>query len=380
MKPLRIAFITPFFPLKGGIARFSGLLSDALLHRGYDVVPVSFKALYPEFLSKGALVSARIADAVVPDNVHLVLYNPFSWFGAIRSVSVLKPDILLAAYWTGLLAPFYYLLRSLTGIRIIVLLHNFSSHESFFFDSFMRRLLRAFADGFVTLSHAVSEEVRVAMPEIPVLPLFHPLYEPEGEACSMPDARRALHLADDSPVLLFFGYVRRYKGLDMLLHAMPDILQKNPALRLVVAGQFFQPLKIYKEMIEQLGIGGSVDLYPEYVSPERTALFFAAADAVVLPYRSATQSGVLQLAYGHGLPVIVTPAGALPEMVRQGETGFVASDCSSEGISEAVGEFLDRRKNLTGVRSAIALLCNDFSWDSFAASTGAFLEAEASGR
>ena len=119
MKPLRIAFITPFFPLKGGIARFSGLLSDALLHRGYDVVPVSFKALYPEFLSKGALVSARIADAVVPDNVHLVLYNPFSWFGAIRSVRVLKPDILLAAYWTGLLAPFYYLLRSLTGIRII---------------------------------------------------------------------------------------------------------------------------------------------------------------------------------------------------------------------------------------------------------------------
>ena len=380
MKPLRIAFITPFFPLKGGIARFSGLLRDALLHRGYDVVSVSFKALYPEFLSKGAVVSAQTAGAVVPDDVHLVLYNPFSWFAAIRSIRVLKPDILLAAYWTGLLAPFYYLLRRLTGIRIIVLLHNFSSHESLFIDPFMRRLLRAFADGFVTLSHAVSEEVRVAMPEIPVLPLFHPLYEPEGEACSMPDARRALHLADDSPVLLFFGYVRRYKGLDMLLHAMPDILQKNPALRLVVAGQFFQPLKIYKEMIEQLGIGGSVDLYPEYVSPERTALFFAAADAVVLPYRSATQSGVLQLAYGHGLPVIVTPAGALPEMVRQGETGFVASDCSSEGISEAVGEFLDRRKNLTGVRSAIALLCNDFSWDSFAASTGAFLEAEASGR
>ena len=377
---MRIAFITPFFPLKGGIARFSGLLRDALLHRGYDVVSVSFKALYPEFLSKGAVVSAQTAGAVVPDDVHLVLYNPFSWFAAIRSIRVLKPDILLAAYWTGLLAPFYYLLRRLTGIRIIVLLHNFSSHESLFIDPFMRRLLRAFADGFVTLSHAVSEEVRVAMPEIPVLPLFHPLYEPEGEACSMPDARRALHLADDSPVLLFFGYVRRYKGLDMLLHAMPDILQKNPALRLVVAGQFFQPLKIYKEMIEQLGIGGSVDLYPEYVSPERTALFFAAADAVVLPYRSATQSGVLQLAYGHGLPVIVTPAGALPEMVRQGETGFVASDCSSEGISEAVGEFLDRRKNLTGVRSAIALLCNDFSWDSFAASTGAFLEAEASGR
>ena len=380
MKPLRIAFISPFFPLKGGIARFSGLLRDALLHSGYDVVPVSFKALYPEFLSKGALISAQTADAVVPDNVHLVLYNPFSWFKAIRSIRVLKPDILLAAYWTGLLAPFYYLLRRLTGIRMVVLLHNFSAHESFFIDSFMRRLLRAFADGFVTLSKVVSEEVRDAMPEIPLLPLFHPLYEPEGNACSLLDARRALHLAEDSPVLLFFGYVRRYKGLDMLLHAMPDILKMNSSLRLVVAGQFFQSPEIYKEMIQRLGICDSVDLYPEYVSPERTALFFAAADAVVLPYRTATQSGVLQLAYGHGLPVIVTPAGALPEMVRQGETGFVARDCSTEGISEAVGEFLDSRKNLTGVRSAIALLCKDFSWDSFAAATGTFLEAEASGR
>jgi glycosyltransferase involved in cell wall biosynthesis len=380
LKSLRIAFITPFLPLKGGIARFSGLLRDALLHRGYDVVPVSFKALYPEFLSKGAFVSAHTADAVVPEACRLVLYNPFSWFGAIRSIRVLKPDILLAAYWTGLLAPFYYLVRRLTGIRIIVLLHNFSSHESFFIDSFMRRLLALFADGFVTLSHAVSEEVSAAMPEIPLLPLFHPLYEPEGETCTIPDARRALHLAEDSSVLLFFGYVRRYKGLDMLLHAMPDILKKNPALRLVIAGQFFQSPETYKELIRQLGIGGSVDLYPEYVSPERTALFFAAADAVVLPYRTATQSGVLQLAYGHGLPVIVTPAGALPEMVRQGETGFVARDCSSEGIAEAVGEFLESRSNLTEVRSAIALLCKDFSWDSFAAATGSFLEAEVSGR
>ncbi len=100
----------------------------------------------------------------------------------------------------------------------------------------------------------------------------------------------------------------------------------------------------------------------------------------MLPYRSATQSGVLQLAYGHGLPVIVTPAGALPEMVRQGETGFIARDCSSEGIAEAVGEFLECRMDLTGVRSAIEVLCKDFSWDFFAAATGAFLEAQASGR
>ncbi|NMW17850.1 MAG: glycosyltransferase family 4 protein [Chlorobiaceae bacterium] len=380
MKPLRIAFITPFFPLKGGIARFSGLLRDALRDRGYEVVSVAFKALYPEFLSQGAAEGTHAHDTVVPDEVRLVLYNPFSWFGTVRLIRALNPDILLVSYWTGVLAPFYYVLHSLTGIRIVVLLHNLSSHESLFFDPFMRLLLSAFADGFVTLSKTVFQEVSAAMPEIPVLPLFHPIYEPEGEIPSMHDSRRALHLGEEPPVLLFFGYVRPYKGLDLLLRAMPEILQRDPALRLVVAGQFFDnPLK-YKRLIEKLGIVGSVDLYPGYVSRERTALFFAAADAVVLPYRSATQSGVAQLAYGHGLPVIVTPAGSLPEIVRHGETGWVARDCSSGGVAAAVGEFLENRKNLMSVRSAIETFRHDFSWEAFAAATGDFLEAEISRR
>ena len=181
MKPLRIAFVTPFFPLKGGIARFSGLLRDALLDRGYDVVPVAFKALYPDFLSQGAVDADPASDPVFPDEVRLVLYNPFSWFGTIRSIRSLHPDILLVAYWTGVLAPFYYVLRRLTGVKMVVLLHNLSAHESFFFDPFMSRLLSAFADGFVTLSKSVFQEVSAAMPEIPVLPLFHPIYEPERD-------------------------------------------------------------------------------------------------------------------------------------------------------------------------------------------------------
>jgi len=376
LKPLRIAFITPFFPLKGGIARFSGHLRDALRDRGYDVIPVAFKALYPDFLTKGAVDAAYSADATFPADVHLVLYNPFSWLRTIRSVRLLKPDILLAAYWTGLLAPFYYLLRRLTGIKIVVLLHNLSSHESFFFDPFMRRLLAAFADGFVTLSNAVFQDVRSAMPQMPVLPLFHPPYEPEVEIPSLPYARKALHLDEASPVLLFFGYVRRYKGLDIMLRAMPAILRKDPSLRLVVAGQFLESPDIYRRLVEELGISASIDLYPGYVSRERTALLFAAADAVALPYRSATQSGVVQLAYGYGVPVIATPVGSLSEVVRHGETGWVAGDCSSEGVAEAVGEFLACRKNLMPVRSAIEKFRQEYSWDAFADAAGHFLEAE----
>jgi len=380
LKPLRIAFISPFYPLKGGIARFSGLLRDALCDRGYDVVPVAFKALYPEFLSQGAVEDAHTADTAFTKEVRLVLYNPLTWYGTIRFIRLLKPDILLAAYWTGVLAPLYYVLRRLTGIKIVVLLHNLTSHESFFFDTIMRRLLAASTDGILTLSNVVAQEAGIAMPIIPSILLFHPLYEPEVGMPSLSDARTALNLDEHSPVLLFFGYVRRYKGLDMMLRAMPEILKREPALRLVVAGQFHESIEMYRELVEQLGIEGSVDLYPGYVSRERSVLFFAAADAVVLPYRSATQSGVVQLAYGHGLPVIVTPAGSLPEIVRHGETGWVARDCSSGGVAAAVGEFLENRKNLMSVRSAIETFRHDFSWEAFAAATGDFLEAEISRR
>jgi glycosyltransferase involved in cell wall biosynthesis len=376
LKPLRIAFITPFYPLKGGIARFSGLFKNALRARGYDVVPVAFQALYPEFISKGAVDGAKILDAVYSAEIPLVLYNPFSWFQAIRYIKLMKPDILLAAYWTGLLAPLYYMMRRLTGIKMVVLLHNFSSHESFFFDPFMRRLLAAFADGFLTLSNAVSQEVKAAVPETHVLPLFHPTYEPEKEIPSRRYARRELNLDEGCPVLLFFGYVRAYKGLDIILRSMPAILQKEPSLRLVVAGQFIDDHYITKRLIQQLGIGSSVDMYPGYVSSERSALLFGAADAVVLPYRHATQSGVVQLSYGYKLPVIVTPAGALPEMVRHGETGWIARDCTPEAFATAVGEFLETRKDLTAVRSAIETFRKDYSWEDFAAAAGSFLEQE----
>ncbi len=359
--------------MKGGIARFSALLEAALRKRGDEVFSVPFRALYPGFLVNNT-------GGSLPDDARLVLYNPFSWVGAIRQLKSQNPDILLVAYWSGLLAPLCFVLRRLTGIRMVVLLHNLSSHESFFFEPLMQRLLAASADGFLTLSGAVSREVHAAIPTLPLCTLFHPVYEAEGEVPTVKDARHELHLDPFSPVLLFFGYVRHYKGLDIMLRAMPAILRGEPDLRLVVAGHFYEDVSLYRRLVDQLGLGGNVDLYPGYVSVERSALFFAAADAVVLPYRSATQSGVVQLAYGHGLPVIVTPVGALPEMVRPGKTGWVAGDSSPEGFADAVGEFLDAREKLTLMRPAIEAFRSEFSWEAFAASAGRFLETIAAGR
>ena len=371
---MRIAFISPFFPLKGGIARFSGLLAEALRkQRGDDVVPFAFRALFPDFIAQGA-------EAPLPEKVRLVLFNPFSWPEAIQRLRLLKPDILLVSYWTGFLAPLFFVVRRLTRIKMVVLLHNLSSHESFFIEPLLQRLLAASAEGFLTLSGAVSEQVRAAFPAVPLCTLFHPVYEPEGSLPSLVDARHELHLDSSSPVLLFFGYVRHYKGLDIMLRAMPAILLREPSLRLVVAGHFYEDVSFYRQLVDQLGLGGNVDLYPEYVPLERTALYFAAADAVVLPYRSATQSGVVQLAYGYGLPVIVTPVGALPEMVRSGQTGWVAGDASPEGLADAVGEFLDSRERFASMRPAIEAFRREYSWEAFADSAGKFLETIAAGR
>ncbi|MFZ4526030.1 MAG: glycosyltransferase family 4 protein [Chlorobium sp.] len=359
--------------MKGGIARFSGLLLAALRKGGDDVVPLAFRALFPAFIAKGT-------SAPLPEEFRLVLFNPFSWPEAIRRISLLKPDIVLVAYWTGFLAPLCFVVRRFTGIRMVVLLHNLSSHESFFFEPFLQRLLAASADGVLTLSGAVSEQVHAAFPSLPLCTLFHPVYDPEGSQPLVVDARHELHLDSSSPVLLFFGYVRSYKGLETMLRAMPAILLREPSLRLVVAGHFYEDVSLYRQLVDQLGISGSVDLYPGYVSAERSALYFAAADAVVLPYRNATQSGVVQLAYGYGLPVIVTPVGALPEMVCPGKTGWVARDSSPEGFAKAVGEFLDARERLPLMRPAIEAFRREYSWEAFAASAGSFLDTIAAGR
>lgn len=376
MKPLRIAFLSPFPPLKGGIAKFSDLLVSVLRKRGYDVIPVPFKALYPGFLEKKFPGPPEAFQRCRKPESGIVLYNPLTWIGAARLLKSMKPDILLMAYWTGFLAPLYFFLHFLTGKKCVLLMHNFSSHESWFFEPFMQKLAVRFPEAFITLSCTVTRDVEAVQPDQPVLQLFHPVYEPEGDVFSCSDARRELGIDVSAPVLLFFGYVRKYKGLDILLEAMPSIIAKKPDLRLVVAGRFFEDPAPYRELIVRLGISGNVILHEGYVPPEKTGFYFAASDALVLPYRSATQSGVVQLACGYRLPVIATPVGGLPGMVRHGRTGWLAADCSPGGISAAVDEFLANRGRLGEIRREIETFSRGFSWDAFATAAGDFLEEQ----
>ncbi|ACD91305.1 glycosyl transferase group 1 [Chlorobium limicola DSM 245] len=379
---MRIAFISPFFPLKGGISRFSGLLADELQVKGHAVRRLGFKKLYPSFLTGGhAPEVPEYRSAANGGDAVIVLYNPLTWLTLLRDLKRERPEVLLVAYWTGLLAPLLFAVRKLSGIRTVVLLHNLSTHEPFMFEPFLQKLLLASADGFITLSREVAGALAAAGNAKPVVQLYHPPYPPfptfSGSVQpEKSEARHTLGYDAEAPVLLFFGYVRRYKGLDLLLRAMPAILAVWPEARLLVAGQFYEPEATFRELIGRLGIGESVDLRPGYSSDRDAACYFAAADAAVLPYRQASQSGVVQLACGYGLPVIVTPAGGLAAEVEQGRTGWIAGDLSSEAIAAAVIGFLgDPRR--PAMPQSVREYAAGHSWERFAGEAGSFIQSVA---
>jgi len=372
VRVLRIALVTPFPPLRGGIARFSAHLLEVLREDGCCVDVVGFRALWPRFLLHG-----RLSDPVPAGEGSLVLYNPLTWFVAAGELKKNPPDILLVAYWGGFLAPLLFVLRRLSGVRTVALLHNMSSHEPFFFEPMMRLLLARSLDGAITLSDTVSREAEAAMPSVPLLSLTHPLYPPEAPLPPQESARRELGLCREDRVLLFFGYVRPYKGLDLLLRALEEIQSSVPSVRLVVAGEFYEDPDGYRSLAERLGVSDRVLFLPGFVSAERTAILFAAADCCVLPYRSATQSGVAELAKGYGVPLVVTPAGSLPDAVSSRTRGVVASKCSAPAIADAITELLQREREEGAAAEGEGAAAE--GWQEFGSRAGAFLRRLAGG-
>lgn len=373
MTPPRIALLSPFPPLKGGIARFSDELRRAFEAAGCEVVPVPFRRLWPRWLMKGR-PATESGDANSPDSPFaLDLMNLPSWLSVARRLRAAKPDVLLVAYWSAVLAPLTTVMRRVSGLPTVVLLHNFTSHESIPGESMLKRLLVSSSDGFITLSRAVDSELQAFAPAARTLRLFHPLYERQAPAPPKTDARRAIDLPDAAKVLLFFGYVREYKGLDTLLDAMASVMRRDPSFRLVVAGEFILDSSPFREHARRLGIEGAVMFREGYVPAGEVSTLFAAADAVVLPYRSATQSGIVPLALGLGVPVIACNAGGLGDQVEPGRTGWLVREEGAEALADGIFDFFRERKRLP-LEEGIAEFCRRNSWREFASQAEKFLK------
>jgi glycosyltransferase involved in cell wall biosynthesis len=341
---VKLALVGPVYPHRGGIAHYTTRLYQGLIEQGHQVSLHSFKRQYPRWFFPGRTDRdpSTLKLQVVCD-YRLDTLNPLSWWATARAIRQQKPDQLILQWWVTFFAPIWVLLASgarRTEIRVTFICHNVMPHERRPWDVWLTRWVLGKGDGFIVQSRAEKERLLALLPGRRVEVVTHPIYDMFAhQSISQDKARRLLGLPTDGPVLLFFGFVREYKGLRYLLDALSLIRAELTGVRLLIVGEFWEDKSLYLDRIQRLGIDQCVAIVDRYVPNEELAVYFGAADVVVLPYTHVTQSGVVQLAFGFGLPVITSRVGGLPELVTEGETGLLVKPADPEALADAIRRF-----------------------------------------
>jgi len=361
---LNIVLVGTAYPWRGGIAHYLALLARHLSKR-HTVTTVTFSRQYPAFLFPGKTQEEQgSADASVPAAQLIDSMNPFTWISAARTIAAMKPDLLVFKYWLPFFGPCFGtiagLVRRWTGARVVFICDNVLPHERRIGDIAFTRFAFQFVDLFIVQSHAVEKELKHFRHNANAVFVPHPIYEIFGGGTSKARARKTLSISQRR-VLLFFGYVRRYKGLDTLLEALA-IIRPSLNVHLLVVGEFYHDEQIYRRQIRDLRIDENVTVVSDYIPNDRVGEYFSAADVVVLPYRSATQSGIVQIAYQFDKPVIATDVGGLAEVVRHGVTGFIVPPEDPPALASAVIDFYKEKHEARFTR-AVQKEKKNYSWE-----------------
>jgi glycosyltransferase involved in cell wall biosynthesis len=340
----RLCLIGPTYPYRGGISHYHTCLIKELSKRN-DVRVINFSRLYPDFLFPGKTQLDESERPLVAESARIVdSMNPFTWIRAGMRAARMKPDLILVQWWHPFFAPAMFTICLVAKLmrrgKIIFVCHNVLPHEKSLVDKLLVRLAFLLPDGFLVQSREDRETLAGIRARAPVTVHPHPIYDFFGTGNLTRAAARTQMGAGDEPLLLFFGYVRGYKGLAVLIEAMPAIRARVPA-KLLVVGEFYDAPARYERLIERLGLGGAVRVENRYVGNEEVEAFFVASDLVILPYVSATQSGIVQIAIAFDRPVVVTEVGGLPEAVSPGKTGFVVPPKDPAALAEAVIRFFE---------------------------------------
>lgn len=336
----KIIIIGPAYPLRGGLATFNQRLATEFIRNDYDCSIYSFSLQYPSFLFPG---KTQYSNEPAPGGIKIFSVinsiNPFNWIRIGNRLRKEKPDIIVVRYWLPFMGPALGTLlrrvRKNRHTKIICIADNVIPHEKRIGDkSFTRYFLKS-CDAFITMSEKVMTDLRIFQKEKPASLVSHPLYDNFGEIISKEEARKKLNINNEELIILFFGFIRKYKGLDLLLNAMANERIKKAGIKLLIAGEFYEDKKPYFELIEKLGIKEQLILHTDFIPDSEVKYYFCAADAVIQPYRNATQSGVTPLAYHFEKPMIVTNVGGLPTLVPDGKAGLV-TEPDSTSISNAI--------------------------------------------
>lgn len=341
---MKIAFLSTFYPFRGGIAQFNANLYRAF-EKTSEIKAYTFKRQYPKILFPGK--NQFVTNDDIVDKIHapriLDTINPVTYYTSAKSILKDKPEIVLTKFWMPFLAPslgtaFKKLKKN--GVKTISILDNVIPHEKRIGDiAFIKYFLKQ-NSGFIIMSDKVKKDLLSLKPDAKYLQIIHPLYDHFGKSLNASDARSHLGLRDTDNVILFFGFIRDYKGLDIIIEAM-KLLPENYVL--VIAGEVYGSFDKYQKIIDDNSLGNKIKLFTHYIPDNEVPSFFSAADVCVLPYKSGTQSGITSISYHFNLPIIATDVGGLKEMIEDGKTGLVVKEPKPELIAYAIRSYFEEK-------------------------------------
>lgn len=344
----KIVILGPAYPYRGGLASFNERLALQFLNEGHEVVIYTFTLQYPNFLFPG---KTQYSTGTAPENLKIERkvssVNPFNWLKIGRELRKLKPDFLLFRFWLPFMGPCFgsiaRLVKKNKHTKVIALIDNIIPHEKRTGDKPFTNYFLKPIDGFITMSSVVQKDLEKFDQGKPRFNTVHPIYDNFGAIISREKALTALNLDPNFRYLLFFGIIRDYKGLDLLLEAFSKINRKELGLKLLVAGEYYANEDKYQQLITSLKLNDDVIVVNNYIDDKEVGNYFCASDLVAQPYKNATQSGVTQIAYHYETPMIVTNVGGLPEMVPNQKVGYVV-EVNSIDIKEAIEKFYQENK------------------------------------
>ncbi len=362
---MKIALLSAFYPFRGGIAQFSAMLYRAL-EKENEVKAFTFKRQYPNALFPGKTQFVTENDHVdeIPAARLLDTINPFTFGKTVKKINEFHPDLFIGQYWMTFFGPSLGTVhkRIKKGTKRIAILHNVIPHETRFFDKGANNYFLKHNDGFVVMSDAVMNDLLSLKPTAKYLRIDHPVYNQFGEKQERFRALEKLKLNPQKNYLLFFGFIRGYKGLDLLLNALTEM---DCSIHLIVAGEIYGSFDAYQKIIDSKNIGARVHLFTDYIADDQVSDFFSASDVCMLPYKSATQSGITAISHHFDLPIIATDVGGLKESIHHNSNGLIVPIPDPKAIAEAVKRYFGEElkdKMSTQIASEKA----DNSWENFA--------------
>lgn len=365
----KLSLLGTAYPYRGGLASYNERLMQEFQQMGHETRIHTFTLQYPSFLFPG---KTQMSADPPPQGLDIVRdinsINPLNWLRTGNAIKQECPDLLLCKFWLPFMAPAFGTIarriKSNGHTRMITIIDNIIPHEKRPGDRMLAQYYVNASDGFITMSKSVMEELKqfTDSPFVRFIP--HPIYDNFGEIITKSAAKQHLRLEENTKYLLFFGFVRKYKGLDLLIEAMTDPRIQAQNIRLIVAGEYYGDKEEYVQLIESKGLSDKILQYPDFISNEEVKYFFCASDVVVQPYKTATQSGISQMAYHFEKPMIVTEVGGLPEIVPNGYCGYV-TPVDAHAIADAIVRFYDENKEATFTEN-VRIEKKKYAWETMA--------------